>query len=183
MEKPIDFTKLLSLLRYEKRCCRNTQSVPGADNSIRRARESLFWTGMQAAIKENCLSCGICAQYVNERPQEPIKSHTIPTRPWSKMSADIFQLNGNNYLVMVDHYSDYTELDSFSGNTTANSVIRAMRRQFACHGMPDELIIDNGPQFESHEYLRFAWEYGFTIVKSSPPYSRGNGRGESVVKQ
>ena len=43
------------------------------------------------------------------------------------MSADFFQLNGNNYLVMVDHYSDYTELDSFSGNTTANSVIRAMK--------------------------------------------------------
>ena len=39
-----------------------------------------------------------------------MKSHTIPTRPWSKISADLFQLNRNNYLVMVDHYSDYIEL-------------------------------------------------------------------------
>ena len=37
----------------------------GADSSIRRARESLFWPGMQTAIKEKCLSCGLCAQYVN----------------------------------------------------------------------------------------------------------------------
>ena len=154
----------------------------GVDSSIRRARESLFWPGMQAAIKEKCFSCGLCAQYVSERPQEPMKSHTIPVRPWSKISADLFQLDGNNYLVMVDHYSDYIELDSLSGNNSANTVIRAMKRQFARHGIPDELITDNGPQFESYEYSRFGREYGFTIVKSSPYYSRGNGKAESAVK-
>ena len=53
----------------------------GAKSSITRARESLFWSGMQAAIKEKCLSCGLCPQYVSERPQEPMKSHTIPIRP------------------------------------------------------------------------------------------------------
>ncbi|XP_022800929.1 uncharacterized protein K02A2.6-like [Stylophora pistillata] len=156
----------------------------GADSSIRRARESLFWPGMQAEIKEKCFSCGLCAQYANERPQEPMKSHTIPTRPWPKISANLFQLNGNNNLVMVDHYShcDYIELDSLSGNTTANSVIKAMKREFARHGITDELITDNGPQLESHEYLRFAQEYGFTIVKLSPYYSRVNGKAESAVK-
>ena len=154
----------------------------GVDSSIRRARESLFWPGMQAAIKEKCLSCGLCARYVCERPQEPMQSHTIPIRPWSKISADLFHLDGNNYLVMVDHYSDYIELDSLSGNTSANTVIKAMKGQFARHGTPDELVTDNGPQFESHEYSRFAREYGFTIVKSSPYYSRGNGKAESAVK-
>ena len=102
------------------------------------------------AVKEkekclSCLSCGLCVQYVSERPQEPMKSHTIPIRPWSKISADLFQLDGNNYLVMVDHYSDYIELDSLSGNTSANTVIKAMKRQFARHGIPDKLVTDNGP--------------------------------------
>ena len=83
---------------------------------------------------------------------------------------------------MVDHYSDYIELDSLSRNTSANSVIRAMKRQFARHGFPDELITDNGPKFESHEYSRFAREYSFTIVKSSPYYSRRNGKAGSAVK-
>ena len=67
-----------------------------------------------------------------------MKSHTIPTRPWSKISADLFQLNRNNYLVMVDHYSDYIELDSLSRNTTAHSVIRAIKQKFACHEISDE---------------------------------------------
>ena len=70
---------------------------------------------------------------------------------------------------MVDHYSDYIELDSLSGNTSANSV---MKRQFARHGISDELITDNGPQFESHEYSRFAEEYGFTILQPEKWESR-----------
>ena len=82
---------------------------------------------------------------------------------------------------MVNGYSDYSELDFFNGNTSANSVIRTMTRQFARHSIPHELII-NGPQFESHEYSRFAREYGFTMVKSSPYYTRGNGRAESAYK-
>ena len=79
---------------------------------------------------------------------------------------------------MVVRYSDYIELDSLNGNNSANTVIRAMKRQFARHGIPDEQLTDNGPQFESHKYSRFAQEYGFTIVKSSPYYSRGNGKAE-----
>ena len=44
------------------------------------------------------------------------------------------------------------------------------------------MMIDNGPQFKIHKYLRFAQEYVFTIVKSSPYYSQGNGKAESAVK-
>ena len=57
-----------------------------------------------------------------------------------------------------------------------------MKRNFARHGIPDECISDNGPQFDSYEYSRFARDYGFNLVKSSPYYSRGNGKAESAVK-
>jgi len=109
-----------------------------------------------------------------------MKSYEIPNRPWSRVSADIFQLAGNNYLVMVNHYSDFFELDSLR-NTTASTVIQAMKRNFARHGIPDECITDNGPQFDSHEYSSFAREYGFTMIKSSPYYSRANGKAKSAV--
>ena len=134
---------------------------------------------MQAAIRESCLSCGICSQFLSERPQGPMKSHEIPNRPWSKVRADIFQLAGSNYLVMVDHYSDFFELDSLR-NTTAGTVIRAMKRNFSWHRILDECITDN-EQFDSHEYSSFAREYGFTIIKSSPYYSWVNAKAESLV--
>ena len=129
----------------------------GADSSIRRGRESVYWPGMQAAIRQTCSSCAVCSQYLSERPQEPMQSHPIPSRPWERVRADLFQLNGSNYLVLVDHYSNYIELEPLR-NTSAVAVIRAMRRNFARHGIPDECVTDNGPQFVSQEYARFARE-------------------------
>ena len=153
----------------------------GYDSSIRRARECLFWPGMQSDIREACLSCGICSQYHAERPTEPMLSHKIPSRPWSKISVDLFALDGKQYLVMVDHYSDYFELEPLR-NVAASTVIRAMKRNFARHGIPDTCISDNGPQFDCHEFSRFARDYGFAMVKSSPYHSSGNGKAESAVK-
>ena len=83
----------------------------GADSSIWRAHESVYWPGMQAAIRQTCSSCRVCAQYLSKRRREPMGSHDIPFWPWSKVSADLFQLNGSNYLVLVDHYNDYFELE------------------------------------------------------------------------
>ena len=46
----------------------------------------------------------------------------IPTLPWSKVGQDLFTLNGRDYLVTVDYYSDYFEVDKLN-DTTARSAI------------------------------------------------------------
>ena len=48
--------------------------------------------------------------------------------------------------------------------------------------MSRHCVTDNGPQFVSYEYARFARQYGFTSIKSSRYHSRGNGKAESAVK-
>ena len=82
---------------------------------------------------------------------------------------------------MVDHYSDYFELEPVR-NVAASTVIRAMKRNFPCHGIPDTCISDDGPQFDCHEFSRFGCDYGFANFKFSPYYSHGNGKAESAVK-
>ena len=102
----------------------------GSDSSIRRAQECLFWPGMQSEIRETSLSCGNCSQYQAERPTEPMLSHEIPSRPWSKISVDLFTLDGKQYLVIVDPYGDYFKLEP-PRNVAAGTVFRAMKRNFA----------------------------------------------------
>ncbi|CAB4037346.1 Hypothetical predicted protein, partial [Paramuricea clavata] len=75
-------------------------------NKIHKAHQ-----GMSAAIRQTCLSCGLCAQYKSERPTEPMKSQEIPTLPWERISVDLFQLDFKTYL-----------------NTSATAVINAMKR-------------------------------------------------------
>ena len=105
----------------------------------------------------------------------------MPYHLGERASADLFQLNGSNYLALVDHYSDYIELEPLR-NTSSVAVIRAMKRNFARHGIPDKCVTDNDLQLVNLEYARFAREYGFTSIKSSSYHSRGNGKAESAVK-
>jgi transposase InsO family protein len=90
-------------------------------------------------------------------------------------------LNGKTYLVTVDHYSDFIEID-WLRNTSTTAVVNAMKKNFAKVGIPRTCVSDNGPQFDSHEYKQFASEYGFEPVKSSPYHSKGNRKAESAVK-
>ncbi|UYV78935.1 hypothetical protein LAZ67_17000317, partial [Cordylochernes scorpioides] len=49
------------------------------------------------------------------------------------------------------------------------------------HGIPEEVRSDNGPQF-GLEFKRFAKEYGFHHITSSPRFPQSNGFIESMVK-
>ncbi|KAL5475949.1 hypothetical protein EMCRGX_G025829 [Ephydatia muelleri] len=67
-------------------------------------------------------------------------------------------------------------------HTTTEEVIVRIKAIFARHGIPEELISDNRPQFSSHLFLKFSQEYGFDHITSSPLFSQSNGEAERAVK-
>ena len=80
----------------------------------------------------------------------------------------------------VDYYSDYFELDLLS-DTTAESVINGTKCHFARHGIADT-VTDNGPQYSSANFSKFAREWEFQHTTSSPLHRQSNGKAELAVK-
>jgi hypothetical protein len=95
-----------------------------------RAKEYLFWPGMHSDIEAVVRNCRICQEMQNNNPKEPLASTPIPDRPWSLLAADLFELDGEHYLVIVDHYSGFIEVEWMRRNTTAYSVIQRFKSQF-----------------------------------------------------
>lgn len=118
---------------------------------------------------------------MNANSQKRLISHDIPDRPWAKVGCDLFTFDDNNYVVTVDCYSNFWEID-YLQNTKASTVIQKLRAQFARHGIPDTVISDNGPQFTSEEFVKFSKTWEFEHITSSPGYPQSNGKAELAVK-
>lgn len=157
-------------------------SHQGITACIRKAKDVVFWPGMAADIKEMVEKCSVCAELQPQNSKEPLQSHKIPDRPWSRIAADIFTLQGQNYLVTVDYYSDFIEVDELADGTKSADVVKALKQQFSRHGIPDTLVSDNGPQFDCREFRQFATEWEFEHLTSSPYHPEANGKAEAAVK-
>ena len=153
----------------------------GAESCLRRARETIFWPSMNAEVKELIASCETGRKYETSNQKEPPMPHEVPSRPWEQIGVDLLELNKKEFMVTVDYYSNFWEVDRLTSTTLA-AIILKLKNHFARYGCPDRLISDNGPQFISSEFTRFAKEWDFEHRTNSPGNSRVNGKVESAVK-
>ena len=153
----------------------------GIQGYLRRAREVLYWPGMNSKLTDYISKCDVCASSSNNQGKEPLILHEIPSRPWKKLATDIFTLDGKDYLCTVDYYSGYFEVDSLSSKT-GKVIISKLKEHFATRGIPNEVVSDNGPTFNSMEFAIFLRSTGVEHVTSSLLYPQSNGRVENARK-
>ncbi|XP_055527309.1 uncharacterized protein K02A2.6-like [Wyeomyia smithii] len=158
---------------------------PGIEASLRFARSNIFWPGMNDQIKNRIQECETCAKFAASQTKPPMKSHPIPVYPFQLVSMDVFfqvyQGKQRKFLVTVDHYSDYFEIDILK-DLTPSSVIQACKRNFACHGTPQRVISDNGSKFVNEEMVQFSKQWDFKHSTSAPYHQQANGKAEAAVK-
>jgi hypothetical protein len=77
---------------------------------------------MAAQVADRVAQCSACNKYLAKQQKEPMISYEIPSSPWTIVSKDLFsykQHEQEDYLVTVDHCSDYWEVDNVTGDTSA----------------------------------------------------------------
>ena len=119
-------------------------------------------------------SCTACAGE-RRNPSEPMIASETVLRPWRKVGTDMFMYKKATDLLVVDYANSYVEIAKLAA-TTSPDVILHLRSIFARHGMPETVVSDNGPQYASYEFARFASEERFRHCTSSPRYPQSNGK-------
>lgn len=153
----------------------------GIEKCRQRARQSVYWPGMNNDIEELVSRCGICQERRDSNGKEPMIPTPIPSRPWQIVGSDLFQWEGESYLAIVDYYSRYIEIERLRSTTSA-AVIKKTKGIFARHGIPSRVMSDNGPQYASQEFSKFAEKWDFRHVTSSPTHAQSNGLSEKAVQ-
>ena len=67
-------------------------------------------------------------------------------------------------------------------STTAQATVDALRSLFAIHGLPEEIISDNGPEFVAQEFKDFLRYNHVKQILSAPYHPASNGKAERAVR-
>ena len=145
-----------------------------------RARYSVWWPGISTALHDYIRSCEECCKR-RYLPPEPLQPTPLPSLPWSQVGCDLCEVDGKQYLVTVDYFSRYIDIQRLH-TVTSSSVITSLKSLFAVHGVPSTVVSDNGPQFSSDAFAQFATTANFMHRTSSPRYPQSNGAAERAVQ-
>lgn len=146
------------------------------------ARQSVYWPNINSDIENIVSNCEICSKYQISNSRPELMPHDIGDVPWYKVGCDFFEFGKSVYILVVDYYSKYVEIDLLTnGHNSSNTIIK-LKSIFARHGIPSILMSDNGPPFNSSEFRAFCRDWGIEHKTSSPFLPRSNGLAERSVQ-
>ena len=154
----------------------------GRDSMLRRARQSVYWPGIDAEVEQKRRQCRVCEANAPSQPAEPLISSPPPQFPFQQVATDLFQLEGHTYIAYADRLSGWLEVEHIPGEATSTRLITSFRRWFTRFGIPMELSCDGGTNLTSHEARRFFSDWCVKLRISSSHYAQSNGRAEAAVK-
>ena len=97
----------------------------GVHGCLRRARDTVYWPNMNADFESYISRCSTCNSIQRSQAKEPMIAHAIPELPWQHVACDLFECDGADYVVLVDYYSDFFEIDRLS-DKRSNEVVRKL---------------------------------------------------------
>lgn len=66
--------------------------------------------------------------------------------------------------------------------TEATKVVKRFNSYFSTFGLPDIVVTDNGPPFNSQYFIGFLERQGIQVLKSPPYHPQSNGQAERLVR-
>ncbi|UYV62028.1 K02A2.6-like [Cordylochernes scorpioides] len=153
----------------------------GINSTLSLARSTFYWPGMCQEVEEFVKKCRICQKYSRNNTKEPLIPHETGNYPFKKIGVDLFEIEGRKYLGIVDYYTKYPEVFELR-STKAEMVIEKLKEVFARFGVPEIMMTDNGPPFQSTEMMEFAKEWNVTHPTSSSRFPQSNGMIERTIQ-
>lgn len=81
---------------------------------------------MSTDVKHFIEKCDVCRAFDTRQSKETFIPHGTPDLPWEKVGVDLFNFNGRDYLITVDYYPSFWEIDLLE-SARSGTVIRKLK--------------------------------------------------------
>ena len=130
-------------------------------------RESVCWPNIYKDIETMVKCCAVCQESQTEHRRQPLLAHDVPSRPWTKVASDKFQIKGDNYLLVTDYYSKFYFVEKMP-TTTSIAIANKSAQRFSMFGPPLEIVTDNDPQYVGQPYEDMCSKWNIKHTTTSP---------------
>ena len=142
----------------------------------------VWWPTPDYDIKQILRNCEVCQTTHGKASPTSDNRWIWPHRAWQQVHVDYRgPLDRKSFLVMVDAKSKWIEVLPMS-STTAKATVQALRVVFSTHGLPEEIVSDNGPHFIAREFRDFLKCNHIKHFLSAPYHPASNGVAERAVR-
>lgn len=156
------------------------ETHPGQTRMKLLVRSLLWWPNVDADIVQHVQKCELCQSVANLKTPD-LKPWPCSSRRMQRIHIDFANFNKNNYLIIVDSYSHWLEVIHMK-NTSFQKVKQKLLSFFATHGICEALVCDNGPPFNSKEFVLFCKNLNIKLMFSPPYHPASNGLAERGVQ-
>ncbi|CAC5422534.1 Uncharacterized protein K02A2.6 [Mytilus coruscus] len=118
---------------------------PGIVRMKGLARMHVWWPNLDTDIEITVRNCTACQNTQSAPPAATANPWIWPSKPWQRVHIDFCGPFLNEmFLIVVDAHSKWIDVIRMS-STTSEKTINALRCLFSSHGIPTEIVSDNGP--------------------------------------
>ena len=155
----------------------------GREKMVYHIRERYWFPGITVRIEAFIRCCFRCQQThptkINKtgRPLTHVPTPNQPFRKWGiDMIGPLPPCDGYKYVVTaIDYHTKFVELRA-TKNKDAITIADFLWEDVICrHGVPRQIITDNGSEFANSLYAAVAEKTGIKHIKTSPYHPQSNG--------
>ncbi|XP_048244738.1 uncharacterized protein K02A2.6-like [Haliotis rufescens] len=158
------------------------EAHPGISRMKSVARGFVWWPKMDDELELKVKTCSVCQQSRPVQAEASLHFWEWPEHPWSRLHLDYAgPFLGKMFLVCIDAHSKWLEVFPVN-SATSTATIDCLRHMFATHGLPDQVVTDNGTCFTREEFSVFMKRNGITHTCVAPYHPASNGLAERAVQ-
>ena len=159
----------------------------GREKTTQRVLRRFYWPTLFKDVREYCRTCERCQLTGGRNRKVPMIPLPIVGKPFQRIAMDVVgplprTQKGNRFiLVLSDYATRYPEAIPLR-SVTAAKVAEALIDVFARHGIPDEVLTDQGANFTSTLLGELYSLIGIKAIRTSPYHPQTDGLVERFNK-
>lgn len=147
----------------------------GINETLEYLKRNYYWKNMKDFVTNYINQCDICnrSKYGRKKTYVPLMVTETPSKPFQIIHIDIFTFSGRDYLTIVDAFTKFAQAIFLPGKTAVH-VCKALIKYFASFGIPENITVDNGSNFNCELVKELLKTHKINVHFTTPSHHESN---------